>query len=104
MSPPIVVGVDGSAAALSAVRLAAQEAARRGRGLSIIHAIDHVMTHPGVGHLSQVIVQAARQHAEHLLAEAATTAAATDPAVAVTIEATTGNPATGCCPRPATPT
>jgi nucleotide-binding universal stress UspA family protein len=36
---PIVVGVDGSPAALGAVRWAAAEAARQGRGLRIVHAM-----------------------------------------------------------------
>src|SRR3954447_20964447 len=36
---PIVVGVDGSAASIGAVRWAADEAARQGRGLRIVHAM-----------------------------------------------------------------
>ncbi|MEV1147848.1 universal stress protein, partial [Micromonospora sp. NPDC049799] len=35
---PVVVGVDGSAAALDAVRVAAREAAYRQRPLRVVHA------------------------------------------------------------------
>ncbi|PZM91009.1 MAG: universal stress protein UspA, partial [Actinobacteria bacterium] len=36
---PVVVGVDGSAAGLTAVRMAAREAALRRRPLRLVHAL-----------------------------------------------------------------
>ncbi|WP_127509062.1 universal stress protein [Actinoplanes solisilvae] len=39
MNTPIVVGIDGSERGLTAVRVAADEAARRHRGLRIVHAL-----------------------------------------------------------------
>ncbi|GLW28127.1 universal stress protein [Actinoplanes regularis] len=43
--PPVVVGVDGTAAGLVAVRLAAREAVSRGTQLTVVHAF----TWPGTG-------------------------------------------------------
>ena len=48
-SLPVVVGVDGSASALDAVRLAAREAARRERELRIVHAFIWPLMHVKVG-------------------------------------------------------
>jgi nucleotide-binding universal stress UspA family protein len=39
MNTPVVVGIDGSERGLTAVRVAADEAARRHRGLRIVHAL-----------------------------------------------------------------
>ncbi|GAA1388018.1 universal stress protein [Catellatospora chokoriensis] len=93
MKPPVVVGVDGSAAALSAVRLATREAAQRGRSLRIIHAFEWPLAQFDISAFPQFMYQAARRHADHLLAEAAATAAVSDRAVAVTTEILTGDPA-----------
>ncbi|GAA1388054.1 universal stress protein [Catellatospora chokoriensis] len=89
----IVVGVDGSAAALSAVRLAAHEAARRGRDLRIVHAFIWPLMHVNVG-ASQAVPEGGLRHdAERLLAEAAATATAAQPDVTTVTELVTGAPA-----------
>ncbi|MBV1850482.1 universal stress protein [Catellatospora tritici] len=92
-APDVVVGVDGSAAALSAVRLAAREAARRGRRLRIVHAFIWPLLNVDVGPSDAVPEGGLRHDAERLLAEAATTAAATEPDVTTVAELVTGAPA-----------
>ncbi|GAA1411923.1 universal stress protein [Catellatospora coxensis] len=89
----VVVGVDGSAAALAAVRLAAHEAARRGLDLRIVHAFIWPLMHVDVGASEAVPEGGLRHDAERLLAEAATAASATQPDVTVTTELVTGAPA-----------
>jgi nucleotide-binding universal stress UspA family protein len=68
---PVVVGVNGTAAGLAAVRLAAREAVSRGRLLRIVHAF----TWAGESQ--------SRRAAEQLLAEATTTAQGSTPGVRV---------------------
>jgi nucleotide-binding universal stress UspA family protein len=68
---PVVVGVDGTAAGLAAVRLGAREAVSRGRLLRIVHAF----TWAGEG--------SSRLEAERLLAEAAASAQRSTPGVRV---------------------
>lgn len=91
---PVVVGVDGSIASLSAVELAAQEAQLRHRRLHIVHAfiwpyfnvrLEPSPTGPSEGGL--------RHAAEGILAEASERAQANAPGLVVTIELTTGAPA-----------
>lgn len=79
---PVVVGVDGSESALSAVRLAAGEAARRGARLQIVHAylkplIDDGVPDSGPG-------DGPRNDAERVLAAASAAAWAAEPRVEVT--------------------
>ncbi|MEV4413102.1 universal stress protein [Catellatospora sp. NPDC049609] len=91
--PDVVVGVDGSAAALTAVRLAAREAARRGRHLRIVHAFIWPLMHVNVGASEAVPEGGLRHDAERVLAEAAETATAAEPDLTVAIELRTGAPA-----------
>lgn len=89
---PVVVGVDGSASALSAVRLATREAARRRRDLRLVHAFIWPRMHVDVRASVLVPESGLRYEAERILAEAAATAATTDDGVAVTMELTIGMP------------
>lgn len=90
---PVVVGVDGSASALAAVRLATREAAWRGRDLRIVHAFIWPLMHVNTGASTAVPEGGLRHDAERMLAEASATASATDSAVAVTTDLVTGAPA-----------
>jgi nucleotide-binding universal stress UspA family protein len=87
----VVVGVDGSPAALTAVRLAAGEAASRRRPLRIVHAFVWPLLHvsgdpppegPAGGGL--------RQNAERIVAQAVAEAEATAPDLQVSGEIVTG--------------
>jgi nucleotide-binding universal stress UspA family protein len=90
----VVVGVDGSASALRAVRLAATEAHRRHRPLRVVHAYIWPLLHvsgappadgpPGAG---------LRQQAHRIVDEAVTVAAATVPDLPVTGEIIDGTAA-----------
>lgn len=90
---PVVVGVDGSASALAAVRLATREGAWRGRALRIVHAFIWPLLRVNTGASAEVPEGGLRHDAERVLAEAAATAAATDRAVTVTTDLVTGAPA-----------
>lgn len=92
-NPPVIVGVDGSASALAAVRLATREAAWRKRDLRIVHAFIWPLMKVNVEASDAVPEGGLRNDAERVLAEAAATAAATDSEVAVTTELITGGPA-----------
>lgn len=92
-SLPVVVGVDGSASALDAVRLAAQEAARRDRELRIVHAFIWPLMKVDVGASPAVPEGGLRNDAERILSEARAAAEATDDSVKVTTELVTGAPA-----------
>jgi len=74
--PPVVVGVNGTAAGLAAVRLGAREAVSRGRQLRIVHAF----TWPGPGVAGY---DDARQTASRILEEATATAQRSTPGVRV---------------------
>jgi nucleotide-binding universal stress UspA family protein len=78
----VVVGVDGSAGALRAVRWAAREAARHRWSLRLVNALDwtedHVVGHPGLGSRQGDIRRAV---AERALAAAAATAGEDGPDV-----------------------
>ncbi len=92
-NPPVVVGVDGSASALAAVRLATREAAWRKRDLRIVHAFIWPLMKVNVEASAAVPEGGLRNDAKRGLAEAAATAAATDSEVTVTTELITGGPA-----------
>ncbi|MEU8075289.1 universal stress protein [Catellatospora citrea] len=85
--------MDGSASALSAVRLATRDASQRGSTLRIIHVLAWPLVPVDVAATPQIPYAAMLADAEYLLAEAMTVAAGTDPAVSATTEMTTGNPA-----------
>jgi nucleotide-binding universal stress UspA family protein len=89
----VVVGVDGSASALTAVREATREAAWRGCGLRVVHAFIWPLMHVNTGASDAVPQGGLRHDAERVLAEAAAEAERTDPAVAVTTDLVTGAPA-----------
>jgi nucleotide-binding universal stress UspA family protein len=81
-SSPVVVGVNGTAAGLAAVRLAAREAVSRGRMLRIVHAF----TWAGEAGSE------ARAAAEDLLAEAVASAKRSTPGVRVDPQLLDGEP------------
>lgn len=91
---PVVVGVDGSAQALAAVRMATREAAWRGVGLRIVHAFIWPLMHVNVGAPPSMPQGGLKHEAERILQQAADTAAATDATVPVSTELITGG-ATG---------
>ncbi|TVT21629.1 universal stress protein [Amycolatopsis rhizosphaerae] len=65
---PIVVGVDGSLAALHAVRWAAAEAAQRHRGLRLVHATDDVsVDYPRPAPTTADLHHVLRMRGQHLL-------------------------------------
>jgi nucleotide-binding universal stress UspA family protein len=75
---PVVVGVNGSAAGLAAVRMAAREAVARDRELRVVHAF----TWPG-GDGAEQEYAPARHAAAQIVAEAVTTAQRSTPGVRV---------------------
>jgi nucleotide-binding universal stress UspA family protein len=77
---PIVVGVNGTAAGLAAVRLAAREAVARGRDLRVVHAFTWPGTHPGAENAEYA---PARHAAAQIVEEAVTTARRSTPYVRV---------------------
>ncbi|MFI0793466.1 universal stress protein [Micromonospora rubida] len=93
-SAPVVVGVDGSAIALDAVRTAAREAASRRRPLRIVHAfiwpLMRVTVDPAPGAPAGAGL---RNQAERYVAEAVTEAGRIAPEVAVTGAVVDGSPA-----------
>jgi nucleotide-binding universal stress UspA family protein len=77
---PVVVGVNGTAAGLAAVRLGAREAVARGRELRVLHAFSW----PGPPHHGMPEgYAAARREASRVVAEAVATAARSTPRVRV---------------------
>ncbi|MFG3712606.1 universal stress protein [Micromonospora sp. NPDC047730] len=82
---PVVVGVDGSAAALDAVRAAAREAAQRQRPLRVVHAFIWPLTRVPVDPVPGAPTGAGlRNQAERYVAEAVAEAGKAAPEVAVT--------------------
>ncbi|MGS2616805.1 universal stress protein [Micromonospora sp. LZ34] len=92
-SAPVVVGVDGSAAALDAVRVASREAAYRHRPLRVVHAFIWPLTGapltPGPGAPAGAGL---RNQAERYVAEAVAEASRVSPEVPVTGEVVDGAP------------
>jgi nucleotide-binding universal stress UspA family protein len=81
----VIVGVDGSEQALTAVRVAATEAANRMQSLHIVHAFIWPYLHVNVGPVADDLPESGlRHHAEDLLAEAVTEAGKAAPEVPVT--------------------
>jgi nucleotide-binding universal stress UspA family protein len=74
---PVVVGVDGSPLSLSAVRLAAREAAKHGRALRIVHSFNWE-PEPGVMPTVEL-----RQPAEHMIERAIAVGAEAAPEVPI---------------------
>ncbi|MEV0460084.1 universal stress protein [Catellatospora methionotrophica] len=89
----VVVGVDGSASALGAVREATREAAWRGCGLRIVHAFIWPLMHVDTGPSELVPEGGLRHDAERVLAEATKVAKAANGRVEVTADLVTGGPA-----------
>lgn len=89
----IVVGVDGSASAMDAVRLAAQEAAWRKHPLRIVHAFIWPLLHVPLGPSQAGPPEGGLRHeAERLLTESASLAVQTVPSVKVETELIEGAP------------
>ncbi|SNS68465.1 Nucleotide-binding universal stress protein, UspA family [Geodermatophilus pulveris] len=86
--PPVVVGADGSECGLRAVRWAAEDAARRGAPLRIVHATPH-LGHRGVAGSPAAWLPRARG----ATAQAYTVAVHTAPSVPVSTEVVPGDPA-----------
>ncbi|MER7333828.1 MULTISPECIES: universal stress protein [unclassified Micromonospora] len=81
---PVVVGVDGSAAALDAVRVAAREAAQRQRPLRVVHAFIWPLTNAPLDPVPGAPAGAGlRNQAERYVAEAVAEAGKAAPEVAV---------------------
>ncbi|WP_328476939.1 universal stress protein [Actinoplanes sp. NBC_00393] len=75
---PVVVGVDGSAPSLAAVRLAAREALSRGRSLHVVHAFTWPDPRPGAGGADYA---PARRAASRIVGEAVAIAQRSTPGV-----------------------
>lgn len=81
----VIVGIDGSEQALSAVRAAAREASHRNQPLHIVHAFIWPSLHVNVGPLAGKLPETGlRHHAEDLLEEATTEARKVAPQVPIT--------------------
>ncbi|MEV0726071.1 universal stress protein [Micromonospora purpureochromogenes] len=90
---PVVVGVDGSASALEAVRCAAREAAARHRPLRVVHAFIWPLFGTPLGPVPFAPADAGLRHqAERTVAEAVTEASKIAPEVTVTGEVVDGAP------------
>ncbi|MFJ2666403.1 universal stress protein [Nocardia fluminea] len=95
-SAAVVVGADGSAGSIAAVRWAARTAADRGRSLHIVHCTDPVADRTPRSAYDAFIVATQREvrlAAEHTLATAGEEARAAAPTVTLTTELATGNAA-----------
>ncbi|SCE84451.1 Nucleotide-binding universal stress protein, UspA family [Micromonospora marina] len=91
---PVVVGVDGSAASLDAVRVAAREAAERNRPLRVVHAFIWPLTRAPLAPAPGAPAGAGlRNQAERHVAEAVAEAGKVAPDVPVTGVVADGAPA-----------
>ncbi|MCO8270463.1 universal stress protein [Actinoplanes sp. TRM 88003] len=85
MRARVIVGIDGSEQALTAVRAAAGEAARRNMPLHIVHAFFWPMLHVDTGPVSADMPDSGLENfAADMLAEAVRAAQAVEPGVKVT--------------------
>ncbi len=92
---PVLVGVDGSASALDAVRVAAREAVSRHRPLRVVHAFQWPLLGTPLGPISAApALPELRQEAEKLVEEAVGEARKVDVELAVTGEVVDGGPVT----------
>ncbi|RLP94628.1 universal stress protein [Micromonospora sp. BL4] len=90
---PVVVGVDGSAAALDAVRVASREAAYRQRPLRVVHAFIWPLTRAPLTAAPGAPADAGLRHqAERYVAEAVAEARKVSPEVPATGELVVGAP------------
>lgn len=93
-SKPVVVGVDGSAAALRAVRWAAERASRDHRSLHIVHAYQLPLGFPTGVTEEESILNALRQQGREWLAAAKDAAKEIEPALPVEVALAGAAPAT----------
>ncbi|WP_018686828.1 universal stress protein [Actinokineospora enzanensis] len=90
--PPVVVGVDGSAASLTAVRWAAAEAAAREFPVRLVHAcVPPPLRHPVDSRVQADYLDALSDHGRHWLRVAAALVVRTQPGVDVRQELRVGN-------------
>ncbi|GLF95007.1 universal stress protein [Streptomyces yaizuensis] len=95
MNGPVVVGVDGSKSALTAVEVAAREARLRGVGLHVVHAFIWPAMHVDLGPSPTGPVGGGLLNAaERVLSDAVDRARETAPDIEVTRELVTGEPLT----------
>ncbi|WP_280234894.1 universal stress protein [Nocardia cyriacigeorgica] len=93
-STDVVVGIDGSAGALVAVRWAARFAAERGRGLRLAHGMELVGTAKLVstaGGVTSSLLEALKENSRHLLDRAEQVAVEEAPELSVTTRVSVGS-------------
>jgi nucleotide-binding universal stress UspA family protein len=86
---PVIVGVNGTAAGLAAVRLGAREAVARGRDLRVVHAFNWSN---GIAHPDDQDYAEARHHATRIVEEAVASAGRSTPGVRVSGQVLDGIP------------
>lgn len=89
----VVVGDDGSSQAKCAVRWAAREARRSGRGLTVLSVVDHGGSIGGPGGPAHWSPDPAAEHANRVVAEGAEHARAAAPGIDVTTRTAVGSAA-----------
>jgi nucleotide-binding universal stress UspA family protein len=91
---PVVVGVDGSDAGLTAVRLAVWMAAERHRPLRVVHAFTWPLVYLPVGPARHLLPEGPlREHAEHVIEQAKACARRHDPHLRITSDLVIGGAA-----------
>ncbi|WP_054812646.1 universal stress protein [Nocardia arizonensis] len=93
---PLVVGVDGDHTCEQAIRWAARTAARRGRRLHIVHALDFSSTRAILGSydvMAPSATEGMHDHGDHVLAAAVRVARDAAPDVTIATELSEANPA-----------